>query len=96
MAAADDSPDAAVFVSLDPIRPLLMPVVAMGAGQLPPQFAELTRVPTLTNSIEIRVSCMPASRAGRSSWIWGPTIKKPPSNCSECSSKVLKTARRCS
>ncbi len=55
MAAADDSPDAALFVSLDPIRPLLMPVVAMGAGQLPPQFAELTRVPTLTNTVELRI-----------------------------------------
>src|SRR5690606_11953511 len=43
MGDADDSPDAAAFLAVEPLRPLIEPELARAANQIPPPFSGLVR-----------------------------------------------------
>ncbi len=55
MALANDSPDASIFITLEPLRPFVIPGLAMAAMRMPPQFQELVKLPNLVDSIEVRL-----------------------------------------
>jgi type II secretory pathway pseudopilin PulG len=55
LAAADDSPDAAAYVVVEPLRPFLRPVIAQAKRQLPPPLMNLTKIPDQVETLTMEM-----------------------------------------